>query len=264
MESELDTLQMISKYSDMIRCIKSNPQDKRSVSNQIGVSSKSVYRWGKELIERDIVRKDGSRYKLTCIGKAHLELYEDYKEVSNKIRDVLPEEGQLSELPLEYWCLRDAEINVTEEVAPQSPMNTLEESFNVGENVKAAVPVVSPFLVNIFHRFTTEMNGSVDLILPEETAEHMLETYETKVKDMTNSGFSLKISDDRFRYGIVILEDMQTAILFIYHNGNIYSSIKTNSTPSYCELERDYNDIISDIGCDDSDIMPLDKYPSHS
>lgn len=133
---------VLMKNWELVKELRDGPVDRHELAEQLGVSSKTVYRRSRTLIDLELVGRDSDGYRLTSLGGLHAELFEYVRDVSATISDV---SGLFEEVPPDavppFQVLENADIICSQPHAPAKPLETLESFVDDVTKVKDVSPV---------------------------------------------------------------------------------------------------------------------------
>lgn len=184
-------LKAIAGREGILDCIAEGLTDKRSIEDRLGISRSSVTRWIGDLQDVDVITCEAQGLQITALGKL---AYQEYDRLEHRFSDLINAGPLLKHLPsdidLDLRVLEDAEVILSDEIAPLEPFRRLEDMVRNAEmaNVRGCLPIVVPRFVDFFHAQIMAGDLEAEFVLKSGLLEYLMTAYHTEFVDLVESG----------------------------------------------------------------------------
>lgn len=197
-----DVVRSLAKAEPLLSALRDGPMHKASLADEVGVSKSTVYNWTSELGELGLVTRTADGYRLTRVGRLHVEGFLEFGDASRRIYGLEP---VLDELPAELLpprdLLREGSL-VGAGRDPDAPMNELLDLLASADHVAGLLPVVSSRLLAPLRERVADGTLAVDLVVAPAALETLRERHPDALALLAGDGSRLLVADDSFSSGV--------------------------------------------------------------
>lgn len=241
-------LEAIAGRAELIECLTEGITDKRDLEARLGKSRSTINRWLNALRQADVITPAAEGHQLTVLGTL---AYEEYARFEHRFTGIVNAKPLLVYLPsdVEFGVevLEDAEVLLSEEIAPLEPILRLEEMVQTAETrvLKAISPVILPRYVEFFHHQVMTNGFEVEFVLERQVMEYLLSAYNEELTAMLETGHGTfsRVEGSALPYGLVVI-DQEGIWIGIYEPGGGLRGAIINTSQAAIEWAHDqYNNV---------------------
>lgn len=236
-----ETIRCIVKRTRFLEQLAHGPTDKRDLEETLGVSRSTVYKAVRELEERSLVEQNADEVLFSLYGRL---LFERYRSFAETASDVCDRRDLLSALPPDAPVTPDllagAEVVRSEPVAPDRPLDYLEDLIRDAERVVGLAPAMFRRYVELFHDDLVSGELPTDILFERSVVEHVRERYPDRFRESLGTDCcSLWGTDESLPFGLVLTEgEREEVVVVVYDEGRPVGVI-VNDTPAALDWGRD-------------------------
>lgn len=150
------------------------PLDRYELENRLEPSRRTITRTLNKLEDRNYIHESADGYRLTALGEAEIETYQEYEKrvrLATTYRPVLGNvDAEALDLDVEY--LEDAELVVADETTPYAPLDRTLELRAEATRIREMAPAVEKRSIEqLTERVERDDEFTFEVILPVETAK---------------------------------------------------------------------------------------------
>lgn len=217
-------VRILAKAKPLLVYLQDGPMYKSELAEEIGVSKSTVYNWTRELQDHDVVERTSRGYRLTRVGRIHVEMFLVFGDVSERIYRLAPLLRALpaDDLPPEA-VLRSCRI-VTARSNPDAPVEVLLSLLDDADRVFGTVPVLGSRLAGAVGRALQAGDLGAEFTVPEATMDALRDTHAFVIEAFENSDRSeLHVTDRCVGFGALAFagDDTSVALLAYTDRGHL-------------------------------------------
>lgn len=168
-----DVVASLSKTVPLLTTLRDGPAGKAELARALGVSKSTVYNWTTELEAFGICERTVEGYAITKVGRAHLQLYRDFADLS---RRVYRDNDLLDELPEECvpptTVLMDTTV-ITTEHDPYALAEQFTASVSDVDEVACLLPAACSPILSAFSRRLDAGGFDLELVVEPPVSEYV-------------------------------------------------------------------------------------------
>ena len=242
-ESNLqETIQTVVKRADALDRLAGGPTSKRDLRDDLGISRSTVYKAVRELEEQGLVEEDGGAVRLTLYGWLIVNRYQSFTKT---VEDTTRQRSLLSVLPDDAPVTTDllvgADAVLSDPVAPDRPLNYLEDLIRASEHIVGFAPTAFRRYVELFHEQLVADDLTADIVLERCVVERLREDYGDRFqKSVEADCYSLWRTCESIPFGLVVAEGDRDEVAVVAHDESVDAKgVITNDKTAAIDWGRD-------------------------
>lgn len=226
---------VVERRGDVLTALAGGPMDQRDLRDTVDVSRSTVYKALRELAAADLVREgEDGRYHLTQFGRLVRRRHDDYEARRRRLAAAEPVLNALSEsllVPLAF--AEHGRVYTADRHAPERPFAQMERVSEASYHYRCLSPIAVPRYMEQIHGRVEDDGLEVELVV-ERPAIEPLQSYDRFDEAATDPAFSLRATDAKLPFGLLITEDTGVACLFTYgENGSLRGMLVSEAPAAY-------------------------------
>lgn len=236
-----DTIRTVVQRSDLLERLADGPTSKRSLRDDLDVSRSTVYKAVRELEAHDLAEQRDGAVRLTASGRL---LVERYRAFADDVSTVNRQRSLLSALPsdapISPALLDGADCIRAEPVAPDRPLNYLEDLIREADRIVGFAPVALRRYVELFHQQLADGGLTADVVFERPVLDHIRDDYADRLREsLAADCYSLRATDADLPFGLVVAEETQRIAVAVYDEDGDAKGVIANDTPAALDWGRD-------------------------
>lgn len=209
-----DVLEVVVKNADLLECLTDEPLTKHTLANRINVSAKTVYRRTRTLRELGLVEKSDGKYKLTSLGKVHIDMLLDSYKLSRTMceNSELLEAVDYQQLP-PYWLMHEARMIPASPHAPEQLTDEINRQLDDAIQVKAISPMVLSYHSDIVFEYIESDSFTAELLFEPSAIEYLIGECDADFGRLSNSGLEVWKYGSTVPFGMLLIESPDPRVI---------------------------------------------------
>jgi predicted transcriptional regulator len=222
---------VVAKRAEILECLRNGMTDKREMEGNLDVSRSTINRALAELQEERVIETRNCDYELTIFGELSFREYSRFSDVydvlieAKELLDHLPKDAEIS-----TELLRDADVQLAEQPAPDVPLKTLQDHIRRANQVDILTPILVQRLVDLLERRMAEHQLNVTLVCSTDLLSYLSEEYPDWIETMLENCGIWK-TERTPEYGLYLIDETELCLCIYDENGKLQGTI-SNTTQS--------------------------------
>lgn len=205
-----EIVELVQRRHEILEALEGGPLGKPALTDSTSYARSTVDRGLDELEEADLVRSEGSEYRLSTAGRRILQAFDTfqatasvYQEYATAIEGVQPED----ELP--PVLLDGAEVETATPAMPTRPVKKAHEGLAEADAVYSTCPVLLAYHSEFWNAAQPETDVHLEVIYTTGVLETMRSEYPDWREDVVDSGLLTPyVGDDVPSYGLALVDGL--------------------------------------------------------
>lgn len=242
-ESDLhETIRTVVKRAETLDRLARGPTSKRDLRDDLGVSRSTVYKAVRELEEQNLVAEEGGTIRLTLYGRL---IVNRYRSFAGTVEDTARQQSLLGVLshdaPVTTDLLVGADAVLAEPVAPDRPLNYLEDLIRASDRIVGFAPTAFRRYVELFHEQLVADALTADIVFERSVVDHLWADYADRFRKSVEADcYSLWVTDEPLPFGLVVAEGDRDEVAVVAYDEELDAKgVITNDAPAALDWGRD-------------------------
>jgi predicted transcriptional regulator len=234
-----DVIQTLVQRSDLLGRLADDPASKRDLRDDLGVSRSTVYKAVRELEAENLVEQRDGSVRLTLSGRLLVERYRSFEGYVSSVRCQQSLLGALpSDAPVSHALLEGADRILAEPVAPDRPLNYLDDVIRGADRIVGFGPVALQRYVRLFHQQLGDGDLTAELVFERSVVDCLRRDYADRFREsLETDRYSLWVTDDPLPFGLVVAEGQRVAMT-VYGEGGDAKGVIANDSEAALDWGR--------------------------
>lgn len=229
-----DAIRTLLQRSDLLGRLADGPATKRDLRDDLEVSRSTIYKAVRELEGRGLVEQDEGSVRLTLSGRL---LVSRYREFEASVSAVQRQQSLLAALPadapLSPALLDGADSVLAEPVAPDRPLNYLEDVIREADQVVGFAPVALQRYVELFHQQLAGGGLTADVVFERAVLDRIRDDYGDRLREgLETDRYTFRATDADLPFGLVVAEETRQVAVAVYGENGDAKGVIANDTPA--------------------------------
>lgn len=238
-QSSSQTLQVLIENFELLSELTDGALDKRSLSRELGVSKKTVYRRCRCLINQNIIQKCPNGYELTTQGHLLTKVCKNVHQSVNQVYSVPCDLLRLLNLyPNSNNIIKDSKVTHASPPLPNQPYEQLKKFLNETSRIWIYTPVITQHLFELLLNRKRNDTSELKLVTTADVKDVIQDHYRDQCKRLVEDSKTVdtgSVNSDNI--GFLLTEGKSYCFLHHGEKGNIDALLHSKNSPSYDDVE---------------------------
>lgn len=233
-----DLLDVVTRRSELLRTVGSEPTRKRDLESALGVSRSTIDRGIRELADRRLVERTDGGYRRTLAGDVALRNYDRFRRRTEGLHRGTALLGALPpDADLDPAFTAGVAVVESDRTSPHRPIETLYDYVKAATRVRGISTAIHPQQIETYRRAVNERGMRADIVLTDDALDRLVSEYADALEGgLDHDRVAFHRTDAEVPYSLTVadLDDGPVAAVLVFGSGGT-EGVLINDAPAAVE-----------------------------